>query len=197
MTIHQTSLDPNSVMHRNLGNLAVALEIFLHSKATSQCLLQAHQVGKNRTSVTKKRQQRLDFQDVFTDVWCCLKHISTTAYFFFSFSFEKFREWLSFESAEKKFKVRSARTFLASPWSGSILSANLIGNHWWKHRITTCFLTPEPSLSISQKSDSFALRSTGRFNQEVQLGMCPGCAAWDVQLGIMKRVPFQLTKRFP
>jgi hypothetical protein len=64
MTIHQTSLD-HCVMHRNL---AVALEIFLHSKATSQCVLQAHQVEKTELQEQKKRRQRLDVQDVFTDV---------------------------------------------------------------------------------------------------------------------------------
>ena len=121
LKIHQTSLDPNCVNRRNL---AMALHLFLHSKATSQCVLQAP--GKNQNFSAKKKGGNKDVTFRF--------HISTVSTYslhifigglHLSTQVSFFRLSMAFESADKKFKVRSARTFLASPWQwrrgGSIL----------------------------------------------------------------------------
>lgn len=144
-----------------------------------------------------------------------LKHISTKAYFFFSLS-RNFENGCPLNRPKKssKFALRGLfwlrpdswwRKFLIEmrieAWSilcGSILSAASASAITGGITESRHVETPEPSLSISQKSDSFALRSTG-----LGFPMFPGCAQ-DVprmcSLGswnIMKpRVPFQLTTGF-
>ena len=55
---------PSVFMHRQ--NLAVALDLFLHSKATSQCILQALQVGKKQNfGNPRKGSKDLTFKMVF------------------------------------------------------------------------------------------------------------------------------------